>query len=291
MNAIEISGLKKQFPKSGFLLDLPRLAVQEGYITGFIGENGAGKTTTLKLLMDLLFPDEGQLRLLGLDAHAQGVQARRQVGYVGETPGYLEGSRLGQLVRMTRPFYPTWDQERFLGYVRRFGLRLESRYRDLSKGQRKQFALAMALSHHPRLLLLDEPTANLDPLVRQDILDILAEELEQEGITVFFSTHITSDLDKIADYLVFLHRGRLLLEGEREALLQARRLVKARRELYTPEVAALLVEAQVGEFGFTGMTEHPRAVYELLGEEALYETPTVEDLFLAYTRRDREVAA
>ena len=102
MNAIEISGLKKQFPKSGFLLDLPRLAVQEGYITGFIGENGAGKTTTLKLLMDLLFPDEGQLRLLGLDAHAQGVQARRQVGYVGETPGYLEGSRLGQLVRMTR---------------------------------------------------------------------------------------------------------------------------------------------------------------------------------------------
>ena len=90
---------------------------------------------------------------------------------------------------------------------------------------------------------------------------------------------------------MFLHRGRLLLEGEREALLQARRLVKARRELYTPEVAALLVEAQVGEFGFTGMTERPRAVYELLGEEAIYEIPTVEDLFLAYTRRDREVAA
>ena len=291
MNAIEISGLKKQFPKSGFSLDLPHLEVKEGYITGFIGENGAGKTTTLKLMMDLLFPTEGRVRLLGLDAHAQGVQVRRQVGYVGETPGYLEGSRLEHLMRMTRPFYPTWDQERFSGYIRRFGLRLENRYKDLSKGQRKQFALDMALSHHPRLLLLDEPTANLDPLVRQDILDILAEELEREGITVFFSTHITSDLDKIADYLLFLHRGRLLLEGEKDALLQSRRLVKARRELYTPEVAALLVEAQVGEFGFSGMTERPQELYALLGEEAVYETPTVEELFLAYTRRDREVAA
>ena len=290
MNVIEIEGLKKTFPKSSFTLDLPRLTVREGYVTGFIGENGAGKTTTLKLMMDMLFPDEGRVSIFGKDAHRDGVEIRRRISYIGENTGFLEQAKLSTLKAMVQPFYPDWDEAAFGRYVERFSLDLGKRYNALSKGQRKQFALAVALSHHPRLLLLDEPTANLDPLVRQDILDILAEEMQQEGVSVFFSTHITSDLDKIADYLLFLHRGRLLLEGEKDAILDSRRRVKARRELYTPEAARLLVSAEVGEFGFTGLTEEFPALFALLGNEALYEKPTVEDLFLAYTRRDREDA-
>ena len=134
---------------------------------------------------------------------------------------------------------------------------------------------------------MDEPTANLDPLVRQELLDILADEIEQEGVSVFFSTHITSDLDKIADYILFLHGGKLLLAGEKDVLADSHRIVKGRRELLTGEVERLLCGVEATEFGFRGLAGDPGAVHALLGDEALYEKPTVEDLFLGYTRRER----
>ena len=154
----------------------------------------------------------------------------------------------------------------------------------LSKGKQKQFALAVALCRRPKLLLMDEPTANLDPLVRQEVLDLLAEEMEQEGVSVFFSTHITSDLDKIADYLIFLHGGELLLEGEKDRLIDTRRMVKGRRELLTQQARALLRGVEESDFGFRGLCEDEAAAFALFGNEAVYEKPTIEDLFMAYAR-------
>ena len=285
MDVITIQGLKKRFPKGRFQLDLPELAIQEGYITGFIGENGAGKTTTLKLMMDMLYADEGQITIFGKDAHLDSAAIKKEIGYIGETPGFLEQGRLRSLKRMVQPFYENWDEAVFQRYADRFSLDLNKRYKELSKGKRKQFAVAVALSHHPRLLLLDEPTANLDPLIRQEILEILLDEMQQEGISIFFSTHITSDLDKVADSLVFLHEGRLLLSGYKDEILDGHRMVRGRRELLTPEVAGLLVDVEASEFGFTGLTGQFAAVYALLGDEAVYEKPSVEDIFIGYTRR------
>ena len=170
-NVIEITGLKKRFDKSGFVLDLPRLTVREGYVTGFIGENGAGKTTTIKLVMDLLFPDEGEVRVFGREAHAFSEQIKRDLGYIGEQTGFLGQAKLRTLREMVKPFYPNWDDVVFRRYLDRFSLDPGKKFKDLSKGKQKQFALALALSHHPKLLLMDEPTANLDPLVRQELLD------------------------------------------------------------------------------------------------------------------------
>ena len=287
MYVIEISGLKKRFEEGGFCLDLPEMRVPEGYITGFIGENGAGKTTTLKLMMDMLYPDEGTIRILGLDAHLQGPQVRAQIGYVGSTPGYLAHATLETLKRMHAPFYPNWDEALYRRFCDRFSLDGKKKYKDLSTGKQKQFSICIALSHHPKLLLMDEPTANLDPLARQEILDILTEELQREGVSVFFSTHITSDLDKIADYVQFLHHGRLLIAGEKDRICEGNRVVKGPLHLLTPETEPLFVNLRRSEFGFTGRTGWPDEVFSRLGDEAVYEKPTVEDIFLGYTQAER----
>ncbi|WP_066453188.1 ABC transporter ATP-binding protein [Anaerotruncus rubiinfantis] len=287
MNVIEISALRKTFPKSRFTLSLPEFAVEEGYVTGFIGENGAGKTTTLKLIMDMIYADEGAVTVFGLDSHRDGKKIREQISYIGEQPGYLDQAKLKNIKKMVAPFYSDWEESAFENYAKRFSLDLNKKYKDLSKGKQKQFALAVALSHHPRLLLMDEPTANLDPLVRQEILDILADEMQREGVTVFFSTHITSDLDKIADYVHFLHGGRLILSQDKDSLIESHRVVKARIELLTPEIERNMIDVERSDFGFRGLCDCPRKIHELLGDEAIYEKPTIEDIFINYTKMER----
>lgn len=286
MYAIELEGIRKTFPKSDFTLELPDLKIQEGYVTGFIGENGAGKTTTIKLIMNMLFPDTGSVRVFGKPASEADLRA--EIGYVGEHMGFMEDARLCDLVKMLRPFYPQWDDGEFGAVLKRFGITdLRRKHKALSQGKRKQFALATALAHHPRLLLLDEPTANLDPLVRNEILEMLAGKLEREDLTVFFSTHITSDLDKIADYLQFLHGGRMLLSGAKDEILEQRAMVKGRRELLTSDTRGLFVSLEETEFGFTGLCGDAAKARETFGNEAVYERATVEDVFLAYTKREK----
>lgn len=286
-NAITVSGLKKSFSKGGFTLELPEFNVPEGYITGFIGENGAGKTTTLKLIMNLIHPDAGKIEVFGMDAQKDGEKIRQEIGYVGEQNGFMKQMKLKNIASIIAPFYQKWDSARFQEYLHRFSLDPNKKFEELSNGKQKQFALAMALSHHPRMLLMDEPTANLDPLVRQEVLDILADEMQEEGLTVFFSTHITSDLDKTADYIQFLHAGQLLLGGEKDVLLERHRIVKARAELFLPELEPLLKNLQKSDFGFRGLTSCFAEVQELLGEEAMYEKPAIEDIFLGYTKSER----
>lgn len=289
MYAIELEHVKKTFRKSGFMLDLPELRIPEGYVTGFIGENGAGKTTTMKLIMNMLFAGEGAVRVLGKDVSDASLRA--EIGYVGEHMGFMDEASLDSNVRMIKPFYPRWDDAQFSAMLKRFGLTdLRKKHKALSHGKRKQFALATVLARHPRLLLLDEPTANLDPLVRNEILTILSEKLEREELTVFFSTHITSDLDKIADYLQFIHAGRLLLSGTKDDILESHRMVKGKRELLAPETRDVFIYCEETEFGFSGLCGNIVAAREAFGDEAVYEKATVEDIFIAYTKRERGIS-
>lgn len=276
--AAEIRGLKKRL--GTFTLDIPQLSLPEGCIIGFIGENGAGKTTTMKLMMNMLFPDEGTVTLLGMNYPGCEQAIKAKVGYAGESNGYLQNFRLRELHNLIAPFYPTFDERRYRQFLDRFSLDESKKLSTLSQGKQKQFNLSMALSHHPALLLLDEPTANLDPLVRQEILDLLQETIEEDGTTVFFSTHITSDLDHVADYIAFLHKGRLLEYAEKDRMLEESRLVKGPSSLLTQELRPLLIGVRETPLGFVALTRRPGQVDELLGREALLEKATLEDIFI-----------
>lgn len=286
MYAIELMGVEKHFAKSDYRLSLPEMRIPEGYVTGFIGENGAGKTTVIKLLMNMLFLDAGTATIFGRPV--SDVTLRDEIGYVGEYMGFGDELRLDCILKMLRPFYSHWDEALLQKLLKRFGLtNLRQKHKALSQGKKRQFALATVLSRRPKLLLLDEPTANLDPLVRFEILEMLSDQLAQGDVTVFFSTHITSDLDKIADYLQFLHGGRLILQGDKDSLLEKHCIVKGGPQLLTEETKQLFVYSDVNAFGFSGLCDDAKSAQEIFGMEAVYERPRVEDLFLGYTRRER----
>lgn len=286
-NAIEVRNLKKTFADSDFFLDLAEFDVPRGYVTGLVGENGAGKTTLLKLLTGMLFPDSGSLHVLGMDLQKEGVKIRERIALIGEQTGLLYPFELKVIKKMISPFYGQWDETLFQNLIERFSLDLNAHGDALSRGQQKLFALAMAISHHPEVLLLDEPTANLDPSMREEILTLMREIMLQEDVTILFSTHITTDLDKLADQLRMFHKGKMLLQGDKDRLLEKHRIVKGGLELLQADTGRLLWNIERSAFGFTAMTDNFEAVYELFGNEAYYEAPDVERLFLAYLKTER----
>lgn len=283
-NSIEIKNLEKHL--GDFVLSINELQVPTGFITGFIGENGAGKTTTIKLILDMLRPDKGSIQVLGGSAQKNGHIAKADIGYVGDEAGFWPTMRLEAIAKITAPFFPRWDTALFDRLLSRFHLDPQAKYSSLSKGMKKQFELAIALCHHPKLIILDEPTANLDPLVRRDILDLLLEMMAKEEVTVFFSTHITSDLDHAADYIAFLHQGNMLLFGDKETLTEGHQVVKGPTSLLTPALERRFISVQKNSFGFEGLTDDPQWVQDTFGAEAVYEKPDIEQIFIGYTRKE-----
>ncbi|MBC8570367.1 ABC transporter ATP-binding protein [Zongyangia hominis] len=283
-NSIEITDLQKRL--GHFVLSIDHLQVPTGFITGFIGENGAGKTTTIKLILDMLRPNRGQIQVLGRDAQKDGSLAKADIGYVGDDAGYWASMRLRTIANITAPFFPRWDWALFDKLLSRFRLDPKAKYISLSKGMKKQFELVIALCHHPKLVILDEPTANLDPLVRRDILDLLLEMMEKEEVTVFFSTHITSDLDHAADYIVFLHQGKMLLFGDKDTIIEGHRVVKGPASLLSPGSEDKFISIQKNSFGFEALTDDPQWALDTFGKEAIYERPDIEQIFIGYTRKE-----
>lgn len=281
MEAIEIKGLVKTL--GNFQLTIGDLKINKGYITGFIGPNGAGKTTTIKTIMGMIKKYEGEVTVLGADPRKE-LRIKEEIGYVGDVSGYLQEGKIKNIKEVIAKFYSNWDEDLYRKYVKLFKLDESKLYKELSKGQKKQFDLAMALSHHPKLIIMDEPTANLDPLVRDEILEILQEFMEKEEATIFYSSHITSDLEKAADYIVMIYEGKILLTGEKEEIRENHYLVKGKRELLTNETKAALIGISESNFGFEGLTNNKAKIFDLLGEEAIYERANLEDILKYYTR-------
>ena len=224
MNAIEIKNLRKNL--GNFSLKIDDLKIPEGFVTGFIGPNGSGKTTTIKLIMNMINKDEGFIKMWGKDYKINNLNIKDKIGYVGEFSGYLHEAKIGRIKKSLSVFYKNWDEKLYEKYMKQFNLNEDKAYKDLSKGQQKKFEIVMAMSHHPKLIIMDEPTANLDPLVRNELLNILQERIEEDNATVFFSTHITSDLDKIGDYVVFIYKGEIFLADTKDNILENHIIVK-----------------------------------------------------------------
>ncbi|WP_297714006.1 ABC transporter ATP-binding protein [Clostridium sp.] len=283
MNSIEIRNLQKNY--KNFSLTIDNLHIPEGYITGFIGPNGSGKTTTIKSLLGMVKPDSGEIKILNSNINKD-TKTKENIAYVGDESGFLEESKLSNLHKIISKFYSNWDEELYKKYINKFQINESKTYKDLSKGQKKQFELIMALSHHPKLLIMDEPTSSLDPIIRNEFLELMQDHIEIDNMTVFYSTHITTDLDKAADYIVMIYNGKILLKGEKDEILDNHVIVKIKKELVDNSIKKEFISLKESAFGFEGLISDKSKAYELFGDEAIYEKCTLEDILLYYTRRE-----
>ena len=219
MNAIELSHVTKHFP--GFTLQDLSLTVPSGTICGLVGENGAGKSTTIRLLMGALRPDSGRCTVLGADSAApEFLSLKEDIGVVLDEGCFPETLTAPQVGRIMAATYRRWEQDTFDAYCKRFGLPEKTAFKDYSRGMKMKLTIAAALSHQARLLVLDEATAGLDPIVRDEVLEIFNEFTREEDHSILISSHILSDLEKLCDYIAFLHQGRLLFCDEKDRLLE-----------------------------------------------------------------------
>lgn len=277
---LTVDNLTKTYDR--FALHNISFSLPEGCITGFIGANGAGKTTTLRTILDLVHKDSGEVCVFGLDMGTDARAIKDRIGVVLDNGGFYDELSLNEMKRVIAPAYSQWSDEDFRRWLERFRLDPSQKIETLSRGMRMKFALALALSHNAELLIMDEPTSGLDPRVRQDLLRILSEFMADGGKGVFFSTHITSDLDKIADFLIMIDDGRVLFQEDKDTLLDTHRIIKGDRTALTAETRALFLSLEETVYGFTGLTRAPEALDAF--PDALIERPTVEDIMLAYMK-------
>ena len=228
MNALEIRGLTKDY--GAFCLRNLNLTLPSGCILGLIGENGAGKSTTIKLILDIIRKDEGTVTILGQDNQKNLRDLKQDIGVVLDEVGIPECLTPLQVGKIMAGTFTRWEDGLYREYLRRFSLPEKKPFKELSKGMKMKLGLAVALSHHPKLLILDEATAGLDPVVREEILDILTDFTRDETHSVLISSHIVSDLEKICDYIAILHQGQLLLCEEKDRLLETYGLLSCTRE-------------------------------------------------------------
>ncbi|WP_054949304.1 phenol-soluble modulin export ABC transporter ATP-binding protein PmtA [Numidum massiliense] len=281
-NTVKLTNVSKAF--ANFHLQDVSFAIKRGYITGFIGPNGAGKTTTIKLMMNLLTRDSGAIEIFGKDVTNNEQSIKQRIGFVYADNCFYEHLTIAQMKRVIAPFYEQWDDTVFEQYRRAFNLQSNKKIKQLSKGMKTKFALAVALSHDADLIVMDEPTSGLDPVFRREILDILANIIQDEEKTVFFSTHITSDLEHIADYITFIHDGRIVFSETKDDVLAQYRLVKGSNELLDCDTRKLFTGVRETSVGFTGLTRQAELAQQLFGAEAVFETPSLEDI-MVYTAR------
>lgn len=220
---LKVSALSKHY--AGFSLRDVSFSVPKGSITGLIGRNGAGKSTTIKAILNLVHPSSGNVEVFGMDFLSHEDEIKRHIGYAAGGMDYYHRHTLGELARVTRRFYPEWDEAAFVSYCNDFSLDASKRLRDFSEGMKVKCNLAIALSHRARLLILDEPTSGLDPISRQELTEIFLE-LAGKGVSILFSTHITEDLDRCADRVVYIQKGQVRYGGTMEAFRDAYRLVR-----------------------------------------------------------------
>ena len=283
MNAIELSHIHKSL--GGFSIQDLSLTVPSGTICGLVGENGAGKSTTIRLMMNALTPDSGTARVLGVDAASPEFrEVKEDVGVVLDEAYYPETLTAVQVGRVMAETYRRWEQKRYEDFLDRFQLPGKKRFKDFSRGMKMKLSIAVALSHQPRLLVLDEATSGLDPIVRDEVLEIFNEFTREEDHSILISSHILSDLEKLCDYIAFLHQGRLLFCDEKDRLLETYGVFAGTAE----QLESLQREAVVGReaSGFGGVRALVRREEVPAGLEL--ERASVEDIILFMVKGARK---
>lgn len=278
MKAIEVEHLS--FSTKTFQIEDLSFSIPQGFVTGFIGSNGAGKTTIIRLMMDLLEPNTGEIKILGRQMKESAKWIKNKIGFVYSEIYFNQQWNIKKLENIIAPFYSNWDSDIFHQYLERFNIPSHLKIKNFSSGMKMKLSLAIALSHHAELFILDEPTSGLDPIVRNEVLEILQQELIDENKTVFISTHIISDLEKIADYLVYIKEGNLVLEGYCDDIKDKYFIVKGDNKDLDDELNQLLLYKENKQTGYVGFTKQGQVFKELFGNQVEIKHPTIEELMI-----------
>ncbi|MED4402256.1 ABC transporter ATP-binding protein [Metabacillus fastidiosus] len=275
-NVVELKNVTKKF--KDFSVKNIDLQVKQGFVTGFIGANGAGKSTTIKMMMNLLKPDAGEVKIFGLDYKTHEKAIKERIGFVYDGNVFFEGLNLKDIKRIVAPAYKQWNDTLFYQYVEKFELPLNKAMKTFSKGMQMKASLAVALSHHAELIIMDEPTAGLDPIFRRELLDLLQELMIDGNRTIFFSTHITTDLDRIADYIALIQRGDLVFNQSIHDVAENYALVKGGLELLDRDTEKAFIHVHRASTGFEALTDNIKAVKNTFGDTVVIERASLEDI-------------
>ncbi|MCD4827115.1 MAG: ABC transporter ATP-binding protein [Acholeplasmataceae bacterium] len=279
MNSIEIKNLTKSYKT--FTLNNINLSVPKGYIMGFIGENGAGKTTTIKTLLNIAKRDQGEVTILGRDLDSNELDIKSKIGYVSGDMFYPKKS-IKEITKVYKRFYTQWDESLYQSYLVKFKLDPNKKIHELSKGMQLKYLITLSLSHHAELLILDEPTSGLDPVARDNLLELFQTIIEDEETTIFFSTHITSDLEKCADYITFIKDGNIIESCSKDDLIDAYRYVSgSEKELEI--MKDRLISFKTNAFGFNGLIKTNNVVKS---DTAKIGQPTLDEIMIFHTAQE-----
>lgn len=277
-NAIEISNMTKFY--GGFKLDNVSLTLPKGYVMGLIGENGAGKTTMIKAMQGIVKLDSGKISILGSSDISKNRALKEKIGVVMDECDFPEEMTIVDINRMMARIYSTWDKRRFTEYTKKFKLPENKRIKEFSKGMKMKLSVGAALSHESELLILDEATGGLDPVARDEILDIFRDFVQDENHSVLISSHILSDLEKICDYIAFIHKGRIVFSQVKDELLERYGIAKCTEE----EFASIDVNAVAGyrknHFGIEALVDKGK-----IGSNIAIDEATIEDIMLYFIRK------
>lgn len=270
----------------GFALKNINLNIPKGCIMGLIGENGAGKTTTIKLILNLIKREKGNIKIFGLDNIKSEKEIKERVGVVLDESNFYADLNPNDISKIMCNIYKNWDNDTFFDYLKQFNLSRQKVIKDLSKGMKMKLSIAVALSHNPDFLILDEPTSGLDPIVRNEILDIFLEFIQNEEKSILFSTHITSDLDKIADYITFIHKGEIIFSKEKDGLINDYGIIKCGKDDFNKIDSKDVVGYRKNQFGYEILVIN-RQLSEIKYKGLTIDSVNLEDIMLFYIRREK----
>jgi ABC-2 type transport system ATP-binding protein len=278
---LEVTGLRKSY--KGFALKDVSFQLPRGYIMGLIGPNGAGKTTVIKLVMNLVRREAGEIKVFGLDNRRAQSEVRSRIGFVYDVPCFHQDATLDDHRRVIAPFYRRWSQETFERLAREFELPRDKKFKALSHGMQTKFALVLALSHDADLLVFDEPTSGLDPVFRRELLQRLSALLQDEGKSVLFSTHITTDLERVADFVTFIRNGEIAFSLPKDQLLETWGIVRGDERAVAALDGGTRRGVRGGPYGVEVLTSDIEEARRRCGPGIVVDRPSLEDIMVLMT--------
>lgn len=277
-NAIGVKQLN--YKTNNFELNDITFHVPKGYVTGFIGSNGAGKTTLIRLIMNLIQPDSGHIEMLGFGMPNFEGEIKEKIGFIYSELYLNDKWTIKKCEQYISPMYEEWDKPLFNYYIQKFGLPLNKKIKTFSTGMKMKLSFAIAFSHHAELYILDEPTSGLDPVARNEVLEIIQQELIDENKSVFFSTHIISDIEKIADHLVYLKDGQIIFDEQKHILLKEYQMIRGNTADLDEELKSYIINLKIKQTGFEGLTKEANVFKELFGDRVVITQPSIEELMV-----------